>query len=127
MTLKHLTACMSHGCLAAALAPLQGIGMTLENHIEFWRREMAPKTPEDKFRKDHLYNIRHAHGKEGGRKDYTPMNCLTIISKVPGNVGLGLRKALLVDAVSEVCLAGAAAGVCPAHQIIARPAEGCKM
>lgn len=64
---------------------LKGIGMTLENHIEFWRREMAPKTPEDKFRKDHLYNIRHAHGKEGGRKDYTPMNCLTIISKVPGN------------------------------------------
>ena len=78
--------------------------MTLENHIEFWRREMAPKIPEDKFRKDHLYNIRHAHGKEGGRKDYTPMNCLTIISKVPGNVGLGLRKAWSVVAVSELCL-----------------------
>ena len=85
--------------------------MTLENHIEFWRREMAPKIPEDKFRKDHLYNIRHAHGKEGGRKDYTPMNCLTIISKVPGNVGPGLGKTLLVVAVLELSLAELRPGV----------------
>ena len=85
--------------------------MTLENHIEFWRREMAPKIPEDKFRKDHLYNIRHAHGKEGGRKDYTPMNCLTIISKVPGNVGPRLWMTFLVVSVFELNLAGLRPGV----------------
>ena len=98
--------------------------MTLENHIEFWRREMAPKTPEDKFRKDHLYNIRHAHGKEGGRKDYTPMNCLTIISKVPGNVGLGLTQCLVCGYRLRVVSGRAEAEVCLAHPVTARAAEG---
>ena len=83
-----------------------------------------PKIPEDKFTKDHLYNIRHAHGKEGGRKDYTPMNCLTIISKVPGNVGLGLRQAVLGVAVSELSLAGLRQEVCLAHPMTARAAAG---
>lgn len=63
---------------------LKGIGLPLEEAVRFWRTEMAQHAPGDKFDKDYLYNIRHNYGKEGNRKDYTPHNCQSLISTVPG-------------------------------------------
>ena len=50
---------------------LKGIGLSLEEALVFWRRGFSSMTDE-KFRKDHQYNIRHNYGQEGGRKDYKP-------------------------------------------------------
>lgn len=63
---------------------LKGIGLPLEEAIRFWRTEMAPVAPGDKFEKQYLYNIRHNYGKEGKRQDYTPSSCASIISTIPG-------------------------------------------
>ncbi|KAI8100419.1 hypothetical protein M9435_006903 [Picochlorum sp. BPE23] len=63
---------------------LKGIGLPMEEAIRFWRTEMAPIAPGDKFDKQYLYNIRHNYGKEGKRQDYTPHSCLKIINAMPG-------------------------------------------
>ena len=42
--------------------------------------------PEDKFKKEHMYNIRHSYGKEGKRVNYTPASCMSVISSQPGEV-----------------------------------------
>jgi DNA primase large subunit len=63
---------------------LKGIGLPLEEAVRFWRTEMAPHAPGDKFDKEYLYNIRHNYGKEGKRQDYTPHSCASIINATPG-------------------------------------------
>ncbi|KAL4459160.1 hypothetical protein ABPG75_014025 [Micractinium tetrahymenae] len=63
---------------------LKGIGLPLEEAIRFWRTEMAPVAPGEKFDKQYLYNVRHNYGKEGNRKDYTPYTCMKIIGSTPG-------------------------------------------
>jgi len=42
--------------------------------------------PEDKFKKEHMYNIRHSYGKEGKRVNYTPASCMSVINSQPGEV-----------------------------------------
>ncbi|PSC74309.1 DNA primase large subunit [Micractinium conductrix] len=63
---------------------LKGLGLPLEEAIRFWRTEMAPVAPGEKFDKQYLYNVRHNYGKEGQRKDYTPYTCMKIIGSTPG-------------------------------------------
>ena len=41
---------------------------------------------EDKFKKEHMYNIRHSYGKEGKRVNYTPASCMSVINSQPGEV-----------------------------------------
>lgn len=49
----------------------QGLGLQLEDALEFWRKSFKDMT-DDKFAKEHAYNIRHNYGKEGKRVNYTP-------------------------------------------------------
>eukprot|EP01006_Ploeotia_vitrea_P062798 TRINITY_DN84431_c0_g1_i1.p1 TRINITY_DN84431_c0_g1~~TRINITY_DN84431_c0_g1_i1.p1 ORF type:complete len:535 (+),score=253.10 TRINITY_DN84431_c0_g1_i1:157-1605(+) len=63
---------------------LKGIGLSLQEALEFWRQEFARKIPGDKFNKQYAYNIRHNYGKEGKRVDYTPYSCSKIINSSPG-------------------------------------------
>ncbi|KAL3134829.1 hypothetical protein ABBQ32_007800 [Trebouxia sp. C0010 RCD-2024] len=64
---------------------LKGIGLSLDSAIAFWRTEFAKGgMPEDKFKKEHLYNIRHSFGKEGKRVNYTPASCMSVINSAPG-------------------------------------------
>ena len=67
---------------------LQGIGLTLEEAMLFWRKEFAPKCPGDQFEKKYAYNVRYNYGREGRKSDYTPYSCLKIISSQPGQVCL---------------------------------------
>lgn len=64
---------------------LKGIGLPMEESLVFWRQMFAPKMSDDKFQKEHAYNIRHNYGREGNRKDYKAHNCLKIIGDLPGN------------------------------------------
>lgn len=69
------------------LVPIQGIGLSLDSALAFWRTEFAKGgMPEDKFKKEHLYNIRHSFGKEGKRVNYTPPSCMSVINSNPGQV-----------------------------------------
>ncbi|XP_062318980.1 DNA primase large subunit [Osmerus eperlanus] len=59
---------------------LKGIGLTLEQALQFWRSEFVKgKVDTDKFDKAYAYSIRHMFGKEGKRTDYTPYSCMKVI------------------------------------------------
>lgn len=59
---------------------LKGIGLTLEQALQFWRSEFVKgKVDADKFDKQYAYNVRHMFGKEGKRTDYTPYSCMKVI------------------------------------------------
>lgn len=62
---------------------LKGIGLGLNDALEFWRQSFSRRTPPDKFNKNYAYNVRHNYGKEGKRTDYTPYGCVKIIHSQP--------------------------------------------
>ncbi|KAL6090568.1 hypothetical protein STEG23_009417, partial [Scotinomys teguina] len=67
---------------------LKGIGLTLEQALQFWKQEfIRGKMDPDKFDKGYSYNIRHSFGKEGKRTDYTPFSCMKIILTNPPSQG----------------------------------------
>ncbi|XP_061316542.1 DNA primase large subunit isoform X2 [Pezoporus flaviventris] len=67
---------------------LKGIGLTLEQALEFWKKEfIRGKVDTDKFDKGYAYSIRHNYGKEGKRTDYTPYSCMKIIMSNPPSQG----------------------------------------
>ncbi|XP_066465587.1 DNA primase large subunit [Tiliqua scincoides] len=67
---------------------LKGIGLTLEQALQFWKSEFIKgKVDSDKFDKGYAYSIRHSYGKEGKRTDYTPFSCMKIILSNPPGQG----------------------------------------
>uniref|UniRef100_A0A4W5LI84 DNA primase subunit 2 n=1 Tax=Hucho hucho TaxID=62062 RepID=A0A4W5LI84_9TELE len=59
---------------------LKGIGLTLDQALQFWRSEFVKgKVDADKFDKAYAYSIHHMFGKEGKRTDYTPYSCMKVI------------------------------------------------
>ncbi|XP_053142473.1 DNA primase large subunit isoform X1 [Hemicordylus capensis] len=67
---------------------LKGIGLTLEQALQFWKSEfIRGKVDADKFDKGYAYSIRHSYGKEGKRTDYTPFSCMKIILSNPPGQG----------------------------------------
>ncbi|XP_053237118.1 DNA primase large subunit isoform X2 [Podarcis raffonei] len=67
---------------------LKGIGLTLEQALQFWKSEfIRGKVDADKFDKGYAYSIRHSYGKEGKRTDYTPFSCMKIIMSNPPGQG----------------------------------------
>jgi DNA primase large subunit len=53
---------------------LQVLGLPIEEAIAFWRKSFS-KMPDDKFNKEHKYNIRHSYGLEGKRANYPAKRC----------------------------------------------------
>ncbi|XP_037639232.1 DNA primase large subunit [Sebastes umbrosus] len=67
---------------------LKGIGLSLEQALQFWRSEfIRGKVDSDKFDKAYAYSIRHMFGKEGKRTDYTPYSCMKVILSNPPSQG----------------------------------------
>lgn len=65
--------------LSAFPTHTQGVGLSLEDALQFWEREFTKVMTTDVFNKQYAYSVRHYFGKEGRRKDYTPYNCSKII------------------------------------------------
>lgn len=67
---------------------LKGVGLSLEQALQFWRSEfIRGKVDSDKFDKAYAYSIRHMFGKEGKRTDYTPYSCMKVILSNPPSQG----------------------------------------
>lgn len=67
---------------------LKGIGLSLEQALQFWRSEfIRGKVDADKFDKAYAYSVRHMFGKEGKRTDYTPYSCMKVILSNPPSQG----------------------------------------
>ncbi|KAM4771446.1 DNA primase large subunit [Rhinophrynus dorsalis] len=67
---------------------LKGIGITLEQALQFWKLEFTKgKVDSEKFDKVYAYSIRHNYGREGKRTDYTPYSCMKIIVSNPPGQG----------------------------------------
>jgi DNA primase large subunit len=62
---------------------LKGIGLSLEESLNFWKNKFSKSISTDKFEKEYSYNIRHSYGKEGKRNDYIPYSCNKIQNLQP--------------------------------------------
>ena len=60
---------------------LKGVGLSMDEAMQFWKRELTKKMDSDKFEKNYAYNIRHMFGQEGKRNDYKPWNCTKVINQ----------------------------------------------
>ena len=61
---------------------IKGIGLSLDESLEFWRKKFTEKITLEKFNKGYKYNIEHSYGKAGKMADYSPWSC-TKITKMP--------------------------------------------
>lgn len=62
---------------------LKGIGLSVDESLQFWRQELTKKAgmDTDKFEKNYAYNIKHMFGQEGKRNDYKPWSCSKVIGQ----------------------------------------------
>jgi DNA primase large subunit len=78
---SHLT----HGGRMQLGLFFKGIGLSLNDSLQWWRNTFSSRTTLERFEKEYAYNIRHMYGKEGNRTSYTPYGCMKIITSQPGN------------------------------------------
>ncbi|SGZ50614.1 CIC11C00000000895 [Sungouiella intermedia] len=62
---------------------LKGIGLNVDEALKFWSYQFtkSSKMNMDSFNKEYKYNVRHVYGLEGGRINYKPWDCNTILLK----------------------------------------------
>uniref|UniRef100_A0A6B2L438 DNA primase large subunit C-terminal domain-containing protein n=1 Tax=Arcella intermedia TaxID=1963864 RepID=A0A6B2L438_9EUKA len=60
---------------------LKGLGLSLEQSLQFWSSEFRLKGLD--FDADYAYNIKHNYGTVGKRTSYSPYSCSKIISSKP--------------------------------------------
>lgn len=58
-------------------------GMSCEDDLEYQKSFYTRVIPEEKFTREYAYNIKHIHGKVGGRKPAMCRGCNTIGTLVP--------------------------------------------
>lgn len=90
---------------------LKGIGLNVDEALKFWSFQFtkSSKMNMDSFNKDYKYNVRHVYGLEGGRINYKPWDCATILLKPKPQRGeyhgcpyRDLPLELLVDNLNEM-------------------------
>lgn len=60
---------------------LKGIGLTVEQSLQFWHDAFVPRVGEDGWKKkNYAYNIRYNYGEVGRRQSWNPYNCHKIIA-----------------------------------------------
>ncbi|KAK2466981.1 hypothetical protein APHAL10511_001239 [Amanita phalloides] len=57
---------------------LKVLGLSVEEAIVFWMKSL--KVADDKFNKEHKYNIRHSYGLEGKRANYPAKSCVQLLT-----------------------------------------------
>jgi DNA primase large subunit len=62
---------------------MKGIGLSMKDSLQLWKKEFTKKMSSDKFQREYAYNIRHSYGKEGKRTDYTPWSCGKLMRMTP--------------------------------------------
>ena len=62
---------------------LKGIGLTLDDALNFFREEFTKKIAPEKFQKEYAYNIRYNYGKEGRKVVGKAFGCQKIINDNP--------------------------------------------
>lgn len=62
---------------------LKGAGLGVDEALKFWAAQFTRtgKINMDSFNKEYRYNFRHMYGLEGGRINYKPWDCNTILLK----------------------------------------------
>ncbi|KAL3267866.1 hypothetical protein HHI36_007007 [Cryptolaemus montrouzieri] len=75
---------LKHFCRLQYGLFLKGIGLTLEDALQFWREEFTKLMDHDKFEKQYAYNVKHSYGKIGSMINYSPFNCIKIITDSVG-------------------------------------------
>ena len=62
---------------------LKGAGLGVDEALRFWAGQFTKlgTINQDTFNKEYRYNIRHMYGLEGGRINYKPWDCNTILLK----------------------------------------------
>ena len=58
---------------------LKGIGVSLEDALNFWKSEFCQVMSLKVFEQSYAYNIRHNYGKEGNKVNYSPYGCVKLI------------------------------------------------
>ena len=73
---------------------LKGVGLAIDEALAFWRKlfQVGTRMADDKFKKDHVYNIRHSYGLEGGKKNYKPKSCVPHFPPSPPPSFTSLRR-----------------------------------
>ncbi|KAG8827477.1 hypothetical protein FRC19_002930 [Serendipita sp. 401] len=61
---------------------LKVIGLPIDEALAFWRRSFS-KMADDKFTKEHTYNIKHNYGLVGKMANYPARSCQTILTQNP--------------------------------------------
>lgn len=56
------------------------MGLPIDEAIQFWRQGYGNTMTDDKFNKEYKYNIRHAYGLEGARKNYQARKCELLLT-----------------------------------------------
>ncbi|ETO20938.1 hypothetical protein RFI_16268 [Reticulomyxa filosa] len=64
---------------------LKGIGMSLPESLQFWKKALR-QTSSEKFAREYAYNVRHNYGQEGKRTNYSPFGCNRIITSTPSHL-----------------------------------------
>lgn len=60
---------------------IKGIGLTMNESLQFWKEELSKSVGLDKFEKQYAYNIRYNYGKEGSARNFLPYSCMHLIKK----------------------------------------------
>jgi DNA primase large subunit len=62
---------------------LKGIGLNMNDSLEFWRRELSKLVGADGFEKQYAYNVKYNYGHVGAARHTSPYSCIGMVKSPP--------------------------------------------